>query len=266
MNFLIILRPSVKSNLRFCFRNRIQGWLKKVGFFCVLLAVSACKNSDLTQGSIGVTQPNSWKINSQGDYIPFRGLTIVAPIASKADSFWVRIYEALQNNDLVKSYYSPLPLNSYHMTTTNLFVEQQLPRNITLKQFVDERILFFQRVYTELNGNSLNPVVKVKDVSVSRAIQLRLMLEDEQINKITNLAESFNLQENVPSYFHITLAYLYRELPQEKRKQIQDELDRIVLEYLPNPNQTFTLNPPQLCFFQDMKAFLPWDGSFNSFF
>ncbi len=60
------------------------------------------------------------KIDEEGHYTAFPGLTVVAGIADDDLSFRQEIYNCIASCDLARDCFSPLPVGSYHMTAINL--------------------------------------------------------------------------------------------------------------------------------------------------
>jgi hypothetical protein len=211
-------------------------------------------------------QPIASKVGREGQYLPYKGVTIVSAIDSGSDPFWYKLNEGLNQSSLIKRYYSLLPLSSYHMTTTNLFQEQGLPsEEKSMRDFIDFRLSWFKRVSEALEADRFYPQVTVQNSSARSVIVLSLRLENVQASKISDIAGKFGQQSKIPNPLHVTLAYLYKELPLETQIEIEQELKRILRESLSDQSQVFTLKAPKLCFFQDMTAFIPWDGLFNPF-
>jgi|TARA_R110002126_G_scaffold1177_4_gene7036 hypothetical protein len=63
------------------------------------------------------------KINSDGKFTYFPGVTIISGITRDELSFWDNIYSTLLSNSLIKENFSLLPTESYHITSINLFTK-----------------------------------------------------------------------------------------------------------------------------------------------
>lgn len=57
--------------------------------------------------------------------------------------------------------------------------------------------------------------------------------------------------------FHITLAYAYTATAEALR----DAIAAAVGAKITCVGKAFTLDRPKLCYFEDMRAFIPWDAS-----
>ena len=204
------------------------------------------------------------KIDHNGNYTQFRGFTVVAGIRNPIDDInapWQAIFNGIKSSKLLSSYYAPLPFQSYHMTTCDLFTEQDCYPNWL--EFITKNFAFLQRLRARLKEKEFIPEIAITLVSVSNVLQLILTLPDNQNSLITSVANEFGVKGAVPLDFHITLAYGYREL--EKETSYQDI--EVALEAIINPykNKIMTLSAPTLCYFHDMKQFIPWDGESNPF-
>ncbi|CAM4430230.1 MAG: hypothetical protein LEGION0398_MBIBDBAK_01338 [Legionellaceae bacterium] len=89
------------------------------------------------------------KIDSNGIYTKFPGLTIIASIMEKDFLFFQKIYNCF-TQDLIKKYYSPLPFDSYHITTVNLYTEKSDGGN-NWGDFIKGNESFFQRLHNYLS-------------------------------------------------------------------------------------------------------------------
>lgn len=200
------------------------------------------------------------KLDSNGNYTLYPGLTVVAHVLEKDNAFWSKIYELVSNNDLLKEYYAPLPKTSYHMTTTNLFTEAAIGGK-KWKPFVINNNTYFQSLYEELQDQSFTPKILIKHVKVGYSISLSIHLTEEQKQIISNLAERFNVSNGVPNRFHITLAYQYKPISYYMLKKIENELNSALESLMHEYGESFNLQSPKLCYFDDMLGFTPWDVS-----
>lgn len=100
---------------------------------------------------------------------------------------------------------------------------------------------------------------------VTSIISLLVQLSEEQQLMIRNIAEKFNLTDKIPKHLHVTLGHLHKEISSETLTMIQEQVQS-VLENTENLfNQPISLQTPQLCYFHDMTAFIPWNGDSNPF-
>ncbi|WP_133136837.1 DUF1868 domain-containing protein [Legionella rowbothamii] len=196
------------------------------------------------------------KIDAQGNYLEFPGVTVIADVDNKDKDFWLHIYGLLNGAKKLRSYYAPLPCSSYHMTTNNLYTESDAPNNWpTLLN--DER---FQHLHAKLTANSFTPTAKIVAIKASYALQLNLILPQSQYTLVKAIADEFGIENKIPQTFHVTLAYAYKELSDVQI--IAPEIERLASLCL---KKEFTMRPPRLCFFHDMQQFFSWDGKNNPF-
>ncbi|KTD63845.1 hypothetical protein Lsan_1278 [Legionella santicrucis] len=198
------------------------------------------------------------KIDSTGNYIEFPGVTIIAPIikAAQENNFLHKIHQSLASSTLLTQYYTPLPDESYHMTTCNLYTKNE--HNLDWFKFITDKLEFFQNLFTQLKAHEFTPEVSIEAVQVGRALQLRLSLPESQKAMIRELAQTMGIEEGIPSFFHITLAYCYKNISDKKlHQEITAAIEEIIAPYI---NQKIKLHVPTLCYFESMQAFIPWDG------
>ncbi|CAM2859706.1 Uncharacterized protein conserved in bacteria [Legionella steigerwaltii] len=207
--------------------------------------------------------PTLNKIDDQGNYLEFPGVTIVADAGQTNSKLWQEIYFFLKNTPILCDYFSPLPSQSYHMTTCNLYTKEETPEDWV--SFISKKMTFFQKINKRLSELKLAPVVSIETIDYFSELQLILSVPPEQKTIIQQIAKEFGLENKVPGVFHITLAYGYREINDE---QIFKEIKSKIVELLKICQQydkDITLSPPKLCFFRSMEQFIPWDGTANPF-
>lgn len=203
------------------------------------------------------------KIDGQGNYLEFPGVTIIANVGNTNQQLWENIHNCLLNSSTLCAYFAPLPLQSYHMTTCNLYTKTEYPRNWL--SFISEKLPDFQKFNEELASTQFTPSISIKQINLFPVLQLMLTLPPEQEAITQHFADKFGLQNRVPNVFHITLAYGYREIRTEEHfKVIQSEIHNLTA-LCQQYDKKILLSPPQLTFFNNMGQFIPWDGSNNPF-
>ncbi|WP_160116800.1 DUF1868 domain-containing protein [Legionella sainthelensi] len=202
------------------------------------------------------------KINAQGQYTEFPGVTVIANASRSDSAFWSKIHNVL-NSNLVSSYFAPLPPKSYHMTAMDLYTEMA-DGGDNWGKFITERLSAFRKLYTVLEENKIYPQIKLKSIRTSSVIQLQVEIPQEQRATIEAIAESFNIAHKIPKEMHITLAYQYKLVAgadgEKLKKYLEEEIQRLFDEH-----PSITLDAPQLSYFKNMEKFVPWDAKKNPF-
>ncbi|HHF7373594.1 DUF1868 domain-containing protein [Legionella bozemanae] len=203
------------------------------------------------------------KIDDQSNYLEFPGVTIIADAGQTNQKLWQDIYYFLKNTSVLCNYFSPLPYQSYHMTTCNLYTQQETPENWL--SFISKKLTIFQKMNKRLLELNFNISISVEAVNYFSELQLILSIPSEQQTIIQQFAEEFGLKNKIPTVFHITLAYGYREIEDEQVfKEIKNKMEEL-LKICQQYEQKIILSPPKLCFFRSMEQFIPWDGAINPF-
>ena len=199
------------------------------------------------------------KINNCGEYRPFAGVTVISPVVQENTTFWSELHTLVSNPVLVK-YFTPLPYESYHMTTNNLYIKENCDN---WHEFIDTHLVFFERFSDNLAKYSFQPQVTITGVTTDGAIQLSVhfCLPDQE-DTIFRIGEKHKCEEGIPSQFHITLAYQYKKITRED-KPVFDAAIQAIRDT--TRNCQITLNPPGLHIFNDMTHYTPWDGKTNPF-
>lgn len=208
----------------------------------------------------------SCKIDREGNYIPFPGITVVASASASSPNIalWDDVYKGLHNNSTVREYFSLLPVDSYHMTTINLYTEAET--NGDWNEFVDSRLDWLQRLDLTMRENDFSPVVVPHDVVFSGVIMLLLKLNDKQNQAIHALAGDFNVTASIPPVYHISIGYRKKQVPNDIHEQLSRDFRHIFNSAFEKHRcGQIELAPARLCYFQDMTKFVPWDGTENPF-
>ena len=196
-----------------------------------------------------------FKIDSQGKYCKFPGITIVSAFLPKDERLWKQVYDELDQCQLLKEYYSPLPFESYHMTTNDIYTEAR-DGGSDWKGFITKDMERWQRLFKVLNEKAFNPEITIEDLVVQGVVLFELKLNEEQHSIIKSVAEEFNISHKIPPVFHITLGYKYKAAEETVMNEIKKQLEST----LTCLGKKFTLDVPKLCYFNDMTAFIPWDA------
>lgn len=199
------------------------------------------------------------KINQQGTYLPFAGVTVIATLLKQDETFWHKM-QALIHQPLICKYFTPVPYESYHMTTNNLYVEEDCP---DWSKFIDNNLTYFHSLSNRLLQNSHNLDVSIVDLKTHNAIQLIVLFDspdDEEM--IHNIAAQYRCADGIPRLFHVTLAYQYQAISNEDNQAMSAIFNAI--KQMARDHH-ITLNPPALHIFRDMTQYTPWDGTANPF-
>ena len=202
------------------------------------------------------------KIDAAGNYLRHPGITAVASVGQNNADLWRSIYEGLRNSPIITEYYSLLPLDSYHMTTTDIDTESQ--RRGYWTGFITQYLPFFRDLGAAIQARAFQPKITLRNPLVSGVIMLILDLDNEQKQQVRSVAETFGLDHKIPWEFHITLAYGFKPIPAEAQPLIHQEVQRI-FNAAKAYQRPIVLEEPKLCYFWDMTRFIPWTAETNPF-
>ena len=201
------------------------------------------------------------KLDSEGRYLKFPGITIVAAIRQSDFEEWDKLYKELNKCELTKKYYSPLPTASYHMTTNNIYTER-VNGGSNWNELVNKNLPRFQKLVKTLKEKEMFPEIHIKGIGIGQTIiHLDLKIPKDQEDLIRSIAKEFEISERIPTFFHLTLGYRYREIDLTTMGKIREELESNITFV----GKNFILDSPKLCYFQDMTEFIPWDAEKNPF-
>ena len=202
------------------------------------------------------------KIDKKGHYRKFPGISVVAAIKDEDTDLWKEVYDSIHK--ITKGYYAPLPHTSYHMTAVDLYTEAAVG-HMRWKQFVRSNLSFFQSIHTSFQDQAITPMIQIETTKIAGVIQLLLRLPQEQDSTIHRIATKFNVDKQVPKVFHITLAYPFKSIESSQAKLMEELIKTDIEKIFAKYGNVITLEPPKLCYFNDMKAFIPWNGDKSPF-
>mmetsp|Transcript_14311 Transcript_14311/g.21427 ORF Transcript_14311/g.21427 Transcript_14311/m.21427 type:complete len:215 (+) Transcript_14311:106-750(+) len=205
------------------------------------------------------------KVDTSGNYCRFEGFTIVSCVDRAVLSSLQTVYDALAKSELISNYYSPLPLDSYHMTTTMLHNKSNLNDSESWEEFVYKNMEFYQHLKASVDQQNIKPVFSVKYILVSSAIFLMGTIDESHERSICELAEQYGLTSFLPFFsnrkpreFHITLAYQYKSMSDSTSQNVKETILKAIGNAL--PSEHIHLDSPQLCYHNDMTGFHPWNA------
>jgi len=200
-------------------------------------------------------------VNDKGEFPPIRGMTAIAPVIKDDSLLWKQLYDFLDSNSKLKEYFSLLPPESYHTTLFGLYTENDAKEG-DWNQFVNDRLVLMQTINQGLEDANIIPAVTVNHVEIDSVIIIALTLDKEQEASIHALVKELGLEDNkIPVHgFHLTLAYKYKDgMEKADADLIKNAIETKIRELF----QTFRYEAGQLCYFNSMTAFIPWNGKEN---
>ncbi|STX51262.1 Uncharacterized protein conserved in bacteria [Legionella busanensis] len=207
---------------------------------------------------------NLEKIDAQGRYCNYPGITIIAKINQKDENFWQKVQQIISQPMLAKQYYTPLPYQSYHMTTIRLFNRAECGQADWQALLISYKP-FFKKLFDYLQQNQFTPEITLQEVSISETLHLSVSFPTNQNEHIMKMAEEFDLLGNIHRPFHITFGYLYKDIPLAHKQSLLLEINENLDSLFRHNGRLFTLNSPSLCIYKDMTNFLDWNGEKHPF-
>lgn len=232
---------------------------KSILCLAILIYGTVCLASTIT--------PDHSKINTEGTYLPFPGFTIVSDTDDQDMPFFRALYEALVTVPEFKEYYELLPLDSMHMTTNNLFT--QIPNYASnWNEFINDQLPWFKKLYQSVEASDVRPRITLSELKGWRGINIGVEVNENDKTIIKNVAEEFKIESKIPAYFHLSLAYLKKDITEADRASLLIKLNTIFNELLIEHSykgKVLTLKKSNLTYFPDMKSFVPWNAASNPF-
>lgn len=207
----------------------------------------------------------SKKIDNTGKYKPFAGLTVVADVFQLNAELFLNFHRKLSENALIVEHCGLLPPESYHITSFSV-IEQEFQNWTELQfyQWIQSNSKQLERTHQELESSTHGFTFKL---SVDRRrLTLWADIETKAAHEQLTVAESVSLVARVPSRFHITLGYQYKQASKATTKLIYEATVACLQECLPNyENTVLYALKPKLCYYHDMTEFISWNGRGNPF-
>lgn len=216
------------------------------------------------------------KINTDGTYRPFFGWTVISNVSTDLSM----LYNYLKFHNTLSTFFSPLPLDSLHVTLYNIWsngvplLEQQknvlkLHDNVNFSNYVIQSShtayfnpyncidnLLYKIAHSINTCNWKNITLTVKKIVYNRsAIRLEFKKVPKQLDVCRqNIINTVGKDDGLAKY-HITLGYIYKNITPEDKKLIDNEVK--ILNLLLQ-GQTINLEAPFVAKFNDMTAFNPF--------
>ncbi len=149
------------------------------------------------------------------------------------------------------------------MTTTNLFTQEDDGRD-GWESLIREISPRCNLLHLLLSKNASPCSVFFTGITTLGVIQLIVAISASQEEMIRSMAKKIGMERSIPHYFHITLAYQYKDIPIAAEEVIAQRLQKNLSGILALKPEGVILGPPKLYSFDDMTAFTPWDGSISS--
>jgi len=198
------------------------------------------------------------KVDDQGKYRIFPGITIICPLTNPKE--WQEIPTFISQTRELRKYYSPLPLDSYHMTILDLFVQRD-KTNEEWASFLLSKSDGFQKIRDVFSALTFTPTPIFRGVAISGVISLEFALSETDsqiISFLRQLLASFVGAHVSSGYvFHMTLAYQYTNpVGQEPNMKVMEEevrdLASKITTILFNRDNKILLKPAQIIAFDSM--------------
>lgn len=210
---------------------------------------------------------NVRKVNNQGHYKPYPGITVVADISDSDRAFFAELYELVKGLPDFTDFYALLPVSSYHMTTNNLFTKHEYKQ--AWKSFVDDNLPKFKDLNLKLIDKAFQPKVKLEKIIAKKTVKIILKLDSEHSAIISRVGQEHGVADKIPPVFHLTLGYLYKDISGTKlqlfQNQLAEALPKLLEKYHYPKGRDFLLQQPKLRYFNTMMEFIPWDAKSNPF-
>jgi hypothetical protein len=208
----------------------------------------------------------AYKVDDSGNYLQFLGLTVVSAVNQTGSekcttddtSVWEKCHHILASTPDIAACYTPLPHQSYHMTTTMLENEHHTGK-YKWESYVSGRLPRYQELHEALVNANIRPVFTVQEVNTGSIIYLSGSIDEESKVKILLFAGEYKLTQLLPFDWHITIAYNYAPMAREQMESISLQVSTHLRDLF--IGKEFVLDIAKMCFHRDMTRFEPWDGS-----
>ena len=176
------------------------------------------EESPSTQVSSTPTVPTeplkrSPKVDENGHYLRFRGVTIVAPIGDRNKDFFKILPSRLAKDSIITKYISLLPVDSYHMTTTNLHSHQRSDED--WNEFIERKKRKLQKLDSKLKRDAFNPLVNL--VGIERSTTAVILVVDlDTSQQIAIKTWQLSMIKSVKNEFQILFTFRSDMLTREQ--------------------------------------------------
>jgi hypothetical protein len=191
------------------------------------------------------------KIDTQGNYMPFPGYTIVSHAIHPLPKSLTDLVDYLSSSEL-RNYYSFLPAASYHVTIN------------PLENVHDGHKTLLHDEQRKLKDQDTSSICTANKLICTKVILIEVQFKDDDNRTFENMIKNVrsnelqqaNILHNYVLPWHLTLAYQYKDI---ETTEIQIRLDQIMknLPQLSNLPFDIPLDHIRICHYNDMRKFTP---------
>ena len=214
--------------------------------------------------------PEHYKINAVGQYIPILGYTVISFEEANAG---LDIKSFLGQKTILTQYISPLPEASYHVTILDIYNHYRktkgnrtwVPDNVSLNIFipVTDSILAMMtegdEACRDLGQHFTVKFTRAKFAGrPGRALTIRADIQnDDWVAPLRKRLGQIFQHDDAGHVFHMTLGYVYRPFPEDKetRDKLMAEIHEVE-SFM--SGRTMKFLPPEVHVFHDMTCFTPF--------
>jgi hypothetical protein len=177
---------------------------------------------------------NSHKIDSNGNYLPYRGFSVICNTTNVPEIKFSIL--GIAN----------LPASSYHITLFNIIsgneieISKELFRKLILSIVdITKEELSFRKKGVVIHGSTITVITEPQQTLFVNCIC-------QNLRKILGIGSS-------PCVFHLTLGYIY-----QKQQEVQQQVFSDIYNQIPEIIKT---RSPILCYFPNMTEYIPLELS-----
>lgn len=195
------------------------------------------------------------KVDRDGNFQFFEGLTIVMPLQTNVNTMFNELKQAIPQNTR-----AILPKESYHITLISVACRSRFKSCEEYNRYIRNNMDRFNNVKKLLNESSTSLKFKMREPNVSNNSHFAVLMEpaDDQTRETLN---SLRLQcfealgvKPYKNEWHMSLCYKYRGCNYLQQPELTN-IRNVLTKHLDGVN--LTLGPPKLCSFKDMCKFTP---------
>jgi len=247
---------------------RRKGTLVLLVAGCAAVALAAHKvlrrSFSKVQDSTAQKQtPASEKLDKAGNFLPYPGVTVISALSPDASLHQLPGILRGLTDDASGLHFAILPPSSYHVTVLDIACQHKL--GLSGEEWV--KYLSGPRwtnAAALLQKTSFAPKLRFKGVGDwLNGVNLEFECENgDAASELTaSLRQALDLPYKEPWPFHLTLAYRVgsKRVEPARFHEFARELDARIRPLL-QEQVLLPLEAAQLCMFDDMTAFVNWDG------
>lgn len=195
----------------------------------------------------------SSKVDQNGKYVMFCGYTVISFLKERHEDIWKDFFSWMKTLKTFNKYFSLLPVDSLHVTIKNHICMTDKNYN----DFSSENITIKSAKLCKLMD--VVPLCKITGMYALHSLGVYVdIINMEEVEKLRKMLVILGMKPEDNFKFHMTFAYKYKEVPDNEKKSLEQDLKEIYEKLkLFADNRVLNFEKATYCGFLSMTEYIP---------